>query len=102
MAGDTLRGAADSQSVDAAKSSLQKSRLMRDSKPLIPQPLRLSCPQWSKPSTEGLARIAVFTVRHSVSLDFTSPRQRQVNERHTAGASWPVLRNGTPHRTLAS
>ena len=45
MAGDALRGAADSQSVDAAKSSLQKNRLMRDSNQLIPQTLRLCCPQ---------------------------------------------------------
>ena len=30
--------------------------------------------------TRELARIAVFTVRHSISLDFRSPRQRQVNE----------------------
>jgi len=27
----------------------------------------------------GLARIAVFTVRHFISSDFTSPCQRQVN-----------------------
>jgi len=41
----------------------------------------------AEPSTETtiyeqsreLRRIAVFTVRHPISLDFTSPRQRQVN-----------------------